>query len=342
MTLPRGLEHGALERLGAWFAASVPGAAPELAASLITGGKSNLTYLVTDGAREWIVRRPPLGPVLATAHDMTREHRVISALAGSAVPVPRTYGLCTDDAVLGVPFYVMERCSGTPYERAEELNALGVGRTRTISERLVDTLVALHAVVPDEVGLSNFGRPQGYLARQVDRWRRQLQASHHRDLPLADELRARLSAAIPRESGAAIVHGDYRLDNVLVDSEDRVTAVLDWEMATLGDPLSDLALMLMYQRLGTVHGLGVMPDVSAATGFLTEPEILERYAAASGRDLGRFDFHLGLAAYKLAGILEGIHHRYVHGQTVGPGFDDIGDAVVPLLQAGLDTLKEND
>ena len=329
-----------LGRLGAWFAEHVPGAGADLEATLIAGGKSNLTYTVTDGSQEWIVRRPPLGHVLATAHDMAREYRVMSALQDTDVPVPRTDAMCTDKDVVGAEFYVMQRCAGTPYRFAVELQPLGPERTRAISERLVDTLAALHAVDPAQVGLADFGRPEGFLGRQVARWKKQLDASYCRDLPEADELHALLAANVPQESAAGIVHGDFRLDNVLVDDSDQVTAVLDWEMATLGDPLTDLALMLLYARLAQVGGDAVS-DVSLAPGYLTEDEVVQRYSRGSDRDLSGFGFYLGLAAYKLAAILEGIHYRYLKGQTVGPGFDRIGDAIHPLLDAGLTAMKEN-
>ncbi|MFT3872614.1 MAG: phosphotransferase family protein [Nocardioides sp.] len=330
-----------LGRLGRWLAGHLPGAGPEFTATLVAGGKSNLTYLVADGDHEWIVRRPPLGHVLATAHDMAREHRVITALRGTAVPVPTTYGLCEDVDVIGAPFYVMQRCAGTPYRFATELEALGAERTRAISEQLVDTLAALHAVDPVVVGLSDFGRPAGFLARQVSRWKKQLDASHSRDLPAADELHRRLAADVPTESAAGIVHGDFRLDNVLVDDQDQIAAVLDWEMATLGDPLTDLALMLVYGRLGAADSALAVSTVSAAPGFLTEDEIVARYAAGSARDLARFGFYLGLAAFKLAVVLEGIYYRHLHGQTVGEGFDRVGEGVDVLLDVGLRAVEEN-
>jgi aminoglycoside phosphotransferase (APT) family kinase protein len=335
---PPGLE---LTRLTDWFLASVPGATGPLRAQLVPGGKSNLTYEVTDGSATWIVRRPPLGHVLATAHDMAREYRVMSALQDTAVPVPRTYALCEDADVLGAPFYVMERVTGTPYRNAAELEPLGPERTRVISTGLVDTLATLHEVDPTAVGLADFGRPEGFLARQVGRWKKQLVASHCRDLPAADELHARLAADVPPQSAPGIVHGDYRLDNVLTDRHDRPAAVIDWEMATVGDPLTDLALLVLYQRLGALLGAGPVADAASAPGFLTEDEMVERYAGRSDRDLSRLGFYLGLAAFKLAAILEGIHYRHLHGQTVGPGFEHVGDAIHPLLDAGLSALKEH-
>lgn len=329
-----------LARLAGWLPGVLPGAGADLSAELIAGGKSNLTYALSNGTTTWILRRPPLGHVLATAHDMAREYRVMSALQGTGVPVPRTYAFCEDTDVLGAPFYLMERVAGTPYRRATELAALGAERTRSISTQLVDALAALHAIDPAAVGLADFGRPAGFLGRQVALWRKQLAASYTRDLPAADELHALLAADVPAESAAGIVHGDFRLDNVLVDDRDRATAVLDWEMATLGDPLTDLALMLTYHRLGETIGEAVT-DASLAPGFLTEDEIVAQYAAGSERDLSRFGWYLGLAAFKLAAILEGIHYRHLAGQTVGEGFADIGEAIHPLLDAGLTAIKEN-
>ncbi|MGB7819451.1 MAG: phosphotransferase family protein [Ornithinibacter sp.] len=305
---------------------------------LIAGGKSNLTYRVGDGERTWIVRRPPLGHVLATAHDMAREYTVISALGPTDVPVPQTFALVDDDDVLGAPFYVMADVEGTPYRTAAELAALGPERTRTISERMIDTLAALHAVDPRQVGLADFGRPEGFLARQVRRWRGQMEKSLTTERPAADELADRLAAGVERASEASrpgIVHGDYRLDNILTNDADEVAAVIDWEMATLGDTRTDLALLVLYGRLADLAP-GAVADAVRAPGHLTEEEMLRRYADASGLGPVELDFHVGLAAYKLAAILEGIYHRYLAGQTVGAGFEGVGSVVDPLLQAGLD------
>ena len=335
MSEPQGLDLGALRN---WLDAQLPGlVSGDLTASLITGGKSNLTYSVSDGTQEYVVRRPPLGHVLATAHDMSREYTVMAALAPTDVPVPRMHALCEDTDVIGSPFYVMEKVTGTPYNRAAELAVLGEARTRAITERMVDTLVHLHAVDYAAVGLADFGRPEGYLGRQLRRWKKQLDSSRSRDLAGMDELIAGLAANVPAESGATIVHGDFRLDNLLVDDTDQVAAVLDWEMSTLGDPLTDLAVLLAYQQMGEngpASRTNVVTDATRAPGYLSRAEITARYAAQSGRDVSELGFHLGLAFFKLSVILEGIHYRHSHGQTVGTGFDGIGDMIVPLIDAG--------
>ncbi|MCW2829641.1 MAG: acyl-CoA dehydrogenase [Aeromicrobium sp.] len=339
MTDPQGLDTAAV---ASWLAAVRPDAvAGPFEASLITGGKSNLTYLVTDGTHEYVVRRPPLGHVLATAHDMGREHRIMSALAPTPVPVPAMVALCDDVDVIGAPFYVMQRVAGQSYNRAEQLAVVGPERTRLIGERLVDTLVTLHAVDYDAAGLGEFGRPQGYMGRQVARWKKQLEASRSRELPGMDELVASLESAVPDSGDHTIVHGDYRLDNVLVDTDpgsgqDTVTAVLDWEMSTLGDPLADLAVLLAYQQLADMHpdAAATLTDASSAPGYPTTDEIVARYAAGSGRDVSDIGYHLSFAFFKLAVILEGIHLRHSQGQTVGAGFDGIGTMIEPLIAAG--------
>ena len=329
-----------LDAFRAWFERACPGAVTgPLTGSMVAGGKSNLTYVVGDGSREWVVRRPPLGRVLATAHDMTREYRVMTALHDTDVPVPRTFTLCEDEDVIGANFYVMERVHGTPYRTAAELAALGPERTEAISRRTVETLATLHRVDPAAVGLADFGRPDGFLERQVRRWKKQLDASRSRDLEGADELHDLLTANIPAGQAPAIVHGDYRLDNLLVDEHDEIAAVLDWEMATLGDPLTDVALMLVYGDLARLTDS--VADASSAPGFLSGTQVVDLYAARSGRDLSAMGFYLGLASFKLAVILEGIHFRYTQGQTVGEGFDSVGAAVEPLLAAGINSFKEH-
>ncbi len=340
---PPGLD---LVALSDWLATAAPGLIDgPLTAEVVAGGKSNLTYRVTGGTTRVIVRRPPLGHVLATAHDMAREFRVMDALADTTVPVPLMLASCSDDTVIGSPFYVMEHVEGVPYRTREQLEPLGAERTRDISERMVDTLADLHSVDPESVGLGDFGRPEGFLARQVKRWGQQLDSSHSRDLAGSDDLRARLASSVPgpeHESPAAIVHGDYRLDNILTrdtsDTDghgqlDELAAVVDWEMATLGDPLTDIALLLTYQRVAQQGATGVS-TVSLAPGFLAEDEIIARYATRSGRDLTHLGFYEALACFKLAVILEGIHYRFAQGQTVGEGFSAVGEMVEPLIALG--------
>jgi aminoglycoside phosphotransferase (APT) family kinase protein len=326
-----------LERFAAWFDAACPDEiGGPLQGRLIAGGRSNLTYEVSDGTRSWVVRRPPLGHVLATAHDMAREYRVITALRDTSVPVPLSYALCTDPDVLGAPFYVMSAVDGVAYRTADQLAAVGPARTRVIAERMVGTLALLHAVNPAEVGLADFGRPEGFLARQVRRWKKQLDASRSRPLPGIDELHDLLDANTPDGTAPTIVHGDYRLDNMLVGPDDKIAAVLDWEMATLGDPLTDVGLLIVYQRMDR---LADGPMASDAPGYPPEGEILRLYAESSGRDLSALGFYIALASFKSAVILEGIHYRYIHGQTVGEGFGEIGARVEPLVASGLAAIR---
>ncbi|MEU1023131.1 phosphotransferase family protein [Streptomyces sp. NPDC005904] len=310
-----------------------------LTARLIEGGRSNLTYAVTDGTERWVVRRPPLGHVLATAHDMKREHRVIEALHPTEVPVPAPVLLCADESVIGAPFYVMEHVDGTPYRTAEELAPLGPERTRATVLGLLDTLVDLHAVDPEAVGLGDFGRPEGFLDRQLRRWGKQLDASRDRDLPGVDELHAALGRALPASPPATVVHGDYRLDNVLIGPDDRIRAVLDWEMSTLGDPLTDLGLLVMYSARLEVPDSPVS-TTAGAPGHPDPAELIERYAARSGRDVSSISWYTAFAWFKLAVILEGIHYRYTLGRTVGAGFDRIGELVPVFIDHGLATLQE--
>jgi aminoglycoside phosphotransferase (APT) family kinase protein len=311
-----------------------------LAANVMAGGKSNLTFEVTDGRGWWVVRRPPLGHVLATAHDMSREHRVMSALAGTPVPVPKMIALCRDEAVIGAPFYVMSREDGTAYRWRDQLERVGPERVASIGANLVETLATLHTVQPSAVGLTDFGRPEGFLGRQVTRWNRQMQASLTRELPDAAELHARLCQRVPEGREPAILHGDFRLDNLLITGGDRVNAVLDWEMATIGDPMTDLAMMLAYDELAR-HEFGAgIANASTAAGFPDRRSVIALYADSTGRDVSGLGFYLALAFFKLAAILEGIHFRYVHGQTVGDGFERAGALVDPALTAGLAAIRE--
>ncbi|MET7706269.1 phosphotransferase family protein [Micromonospora sp. NPDC005413] len=343
-TSPAGLT---LDRLADYLSQHQPElAVGPLRASLIAGGKSNLTYLLHLGDREVVLRRPPLGHVLATAHDMAREFRVISALASTEVPVPGALLLCTDPEVIGAPFYLMERMPGEVFRTRAQTDPLGDERRRALAMAMMDTLAALHSVEPSTVGLSDFGRPEGYLARQVRRWAGQLDRSRSRPLPGIDELRDLLAATTPEGANAGrIVHGDYRLDNLLASADPvAVHAVLDWEMATLGDPLADLGLLLTYwDVLGgsdTADGNPVADGLGPRAGFPTGTELIDRYAGRSDVDVGPLHWHVALGCFKLAVICEGIHYRHTLGQTLGEGFDRIGEMVAPLVAHGLTAARE--
>jgi aminoglycoside phosphotransferase (APT) family kinase protein len=336
VTSPEGVDVVAL---APWFAAHVEGAGDDpLEAELIAGGRSNLTYVIRDGTHSWVLRRPPLGHVVETAHDMTREHRVMSALAATDVPVPRVYASCDDSSVIGAPFYVMERVEGRVLRELAEIQTLTPPEAERCSHALVDVLAALHAVDYEAVGLGDFGRPDGFLARNVARWGKQWQANKTRELPAIDELARRLDAALPASGAATIVHGDYRLDNTMLAPTDagRIVAVLDWEMSTLGDPLTDLALLLVYWDGGGAElPFASTRGVSQVAGFMPTGEVITRYAARSGRSIEHLDFYVVFALYKLAVILEGINARYLMGKTVGEGFDSIGAGVAALADAAL-------
>lgn len=290
-----------------------------LTGEAIQGGKSNLTYIVRDHAKTFVVRRPPLGHVLATAHDMAREHRVMTALQDTDVPVPRTFHLCRDIEVIGAPFYVMEYVEGTRPPI-----------TARIAYDLADVLATLHSIAPETVGLDDFGRPDGFLQRQVSRWKRQLDSSRSREMPGIDDLHLRLARAVPDSGKPAIVHGDFKLGNTLI-KDGVVRAVLDWEMSTLGDPLTDLALFLLYSDFRALDNDAPGEDAEAETTLDIE-ELAGHYAELSGRDVSRLGWYLGLACFKLAVIAEGIHFRYTQGLTVGEGFAEVGEQVAPLVR----------
>ena len=328
-----------LPALESWLDDTMPGLRRgALAGEVIAGGKSNLTYRITDGTQTWALRRPPLAHVLPTAHDMAREYRVISALAPTEVAVPDPVALCEDPSVLGAPFYVMGFVDGVVLDRPGALDRLGPADATRSCELLMDTLVTLHEVDPAAVGLADFGRPDGFLARQVRRWHQQWQASQTQPRAELDKLVTRLAEALPEQSAPGIVHGDYRLTNVMIAPDfTRIAAVVDWEMATVGDPLADVGLLVVYHSLAA-EGAMVMPRLTPEDGFLAPDALVARYAARSSRDLAALDWYVAFGYFKLAVIAEGIHHRFLAGKTVGRGFDHFGPAVPLLLHRALDTL----
>jgi aminoglycoside phosphotransferase (APT) family kinase protein len=330
-----GIDQSGLVR---FFAAHVPEAGGTLSAQLIAGGRSNLTYRVTAGDRSWVLRRPPLGSLTQSAHDMTREYRVTAALADSGVPVPRTVALCEDPTVIGAPFSLVEYVAGPVLRTRKDLDAWPAAAVRQAAEALIAAMAQLHAVDPAEVGLADFGRPEGYLARQVRRWRDQWQRGATRELPDLDRLYTLLAEQIPSSSRAAIVHGDVRIDNaILAPDLSAVRALVDWEMATLGDPLADLALVMVY-RSELLEPLVGGSAAAADPRMPTPREQAELYASRAGRPLDDLGFQLGLACLKLAVIAEGIHARHLDGLTVGAGFESVGAAVPALAALGLHVL----
>jgi aminoglycoside phosphotransferase (APT) family kinase protein len=338
VTSPPGLD---LEALAEYLGPRVSGLAGSLRGEVIPGGRSNLTYLVDDGERRFVVRRPPLAHVLPTAHDMAREYRVLAALQGTGIPVPHVIALCEDDSVIGARFYVMEWIDGHVVRDALPAAFPDTKETRhAMSAALIETLLQLHRIGPDAVGLGDFGHPDGFLARQVRRWWQQWEASKTRKLPSIEELNRRLNETVPMPSPPGIVHGDYRLDNVMYAPADpsRIVAVIDWEMCTIGDPLCDVGLLCVYwaddeseAAARTLHGRAITVE----DGFFKRADLLRDYAAGTQRDLTSLDWYIALGAYKLAIIAEGITARFLMGMTVGEGFETMGEMVPAIVDSGL-------
>ena len=309
--------------------------------ALISGGKSNLTYRVASDAGEVILRRPPLGNILPTAHDMVREHRVLSALEGTAVPVPRVLFLGDADSGLGAPFYLMERVLGHICRNALPPGyAETPGDRRAVGETLVDVLADLHTVDPAAVGLAEFGRPAGFMERQLRRWSQQWEASRTAEMPALESLRDDLVRLLPPQRASAIVHGDFRLDNTILHPTvpGRIVAVLDWEMSTLGDPFTDLGALLAFWSEETdpavLSAARIVAPVTAAEGFPSRREVIERYAARTGFDVSGVDWYQAFAFFKLAVVCQGIAARAAGGSMVGAGFEEAQRLVAPLVEAG--------
>ena len=304
-----------IARVTTWLESHVAGAQGPFRFDMIAGGHSNLTYRVTgsDG-RQFVLRRPPLGHVLASAHDMGREHRIIAALRDTPVPVAPAAGYCDDLEVNGAPFYVMNFVDGLVIrDRESSERLLTPTARRRASESIVDTMAAIHAVSPAAVGLDELGRHDGYIARQLKRWYGQWNAQKTRDLPAVDRVHDELLARIPEQGPATLVHGDYRLDNCMIDADGNVIAVLDWEICTLGDPMADLGLLMVYWTGPGDDASAWTGQACTAPGFLDRADMAERYARVSGRDTSQLDFYVAFAYWKLTCILEGVYARYLGG-----------------------------
>ncbi len=315
----------------------MPGAQLPLSFERISGGHSNLTYGVRDAAgTRWALRRPPLGKRLGSAHDMGREQRVVSALADTPVPVAPVTGFCEDESVNGAPFYVMEFVEGPILRGLAEADAFpDEDDRRAIGERVVDTLVEIHAVDPDAVGLGDLGRKEDYVARQLRRWQGQWEKSKTRELAAIDAVHERLAARIPEQGPATIVHGDYRLDNMILTAGGEVAAVVDWELCTLGDPLADVGLLMVYWPEAGEELVALGQPATLAPGFPKREELKARYAERSGRDPSQLDFFVALGYWKLAIILEGVYARYAAGQygKVDSGIEEFARLVERLAEA---------
>ena len=308
---PRGVD---VARVTEWFQVHAPEVEPPLDFELIAGGRSNLTFRVTDTAgHAWVLRRPPLGQVLATAHDMGREHRIISALAPTDVPVAPVVGLCTDEEVNGAPFYVMGFVDGLIARNAEASRRLSPDARANAGRQLAEVLARIHAVDLDAVGLADLGRHEGYIERQLKRWYSQWESSKTRELPVVDEVHDALAARVPEQGPATIVHGDYRLDNCILGPDGTIRAVLDWELCTLGDPLADVGLLLVYWNEKGDARSALMEASTSLDGFPTRAELIGMYAAASGRDVTSVEYYRAFGYWKLACILEGVYARYKGG-----------------------------
>jgi aminoglycoside phosphotransferase (APT) family kinase protein len=344
-TVPPGI--ASVPRLESWLTDTVtdsPATVTDI--RLIAGGRSNLTYRLTlNTGTQLVLRRPPLGHVLPTAHDMAREFRVISALAGTNVPVAGAVAYCGGTEVIGAPFYLMDYVPGRVLRTSADTAALTANQNQDLSEGLADMLAAIHGVDTTRVGLADLGKGAGYLRRQLDRWQRQWQLSKTRDVPGYDELVAKLTERLPGEGEVTLVHGDFRIDNVLVDVDNsKILAVVDWEMATLGDPLADLGLTLIYwtdpgeESYLNPAGDGLNTDATTSPGFRTRAEFAAGYASRTGRDISQIGYYMAFAYFKLAVVLEGINARYLQHQTVGEGFDREGRAVPVLIARAHETL----
>jgi|FLYL01.1.fsa_nt_gi aminoglycoside phosphotransferase (APT) family kinase protein len=328
-------------RLASWLRDRIPGADGPLTVRQFSRGKANLTYLLRfgegDRAVEYVLRRPPLGPVAPGAHDMAREYRVLSTLWRAFPKAPRAYLFCDDPEVIGAPFFVMERRRGVVVQNVVPPE-FGGGKdpiaNRKLSEVVVDTLVEFHAVDPEEAGLGDLGRPDGFLERQVRGWVERWHRAKHEENPLADHLASWLVERMPASPPPTLLHNDWRLDNMAVAEDDpgRCVAVYDWDMCTRGDPLADLGtVMAVWYDEGEVpSSLNPMP--TQTPGFMDRDEAVERYARLSGRDLSDFNWYLVFGTFKLAVILQQIYIRWLRGQTQDSRFAVMGEGAQHLLE----------
>lgn len=307
--------------ISGWLAENIPEAEPPFGFDLIAGGHSNLTYLVTSasGAR-FVLRRPPFGTALETAHDMVREYRIITAIGRSKVPVPSALGLCEDPAIAGASFYVMEYVPGNVLNTGETVDGLSNQDKQQLTDHLIDVLADLHSADIDAIGLGTLSKREGYIERQVKRWLTQWSYRKTRELAEIDEVGSRLLKNLPAQEGTSIVHGDYRFGNCLADlSSKRIAAVLDWELCTLGDPLADVGYLGVYWYGGD-DSPAKRKDPTVAGDFPPYTYLLARYAERTGRDLSQVDYYIAFSYWRLAVITEGVYRRFLE-RNMGPQQD---------------------
>ncbi|CAB4340349.1 MAG: phosphotransferase [Actinobacteria bacterium] len=347
---PPGLVMATLEP---WLVDNVAGftSTDHITAELLSGGRSNISYVLSNqGGVRVVLRRPPLGHVMPSAHDMQREFKVLSGLNKTSYPTPRALAVCEDLQIIGATFMVMSHVAGRVIADASDAQHLSSTDAKEISANLFDQLAALHAINPSDAGLDTLGRPEGYMERQVKRWGEQWQLSQTRQVDEIDVLFKWLnenSALLPNNRPSSIVHGDFRIDNVIIDQDvNEILAVLDWEMATLGDPISDLAISLVYwtrpeDKLRA--NVPVAQHITDGPGFWTREQIVENYAAKTGFDVSYLDFCVALACFKLAVIMESIHKRNLSGQQLGAASGSsstMGEATVALAKLGTQTISQ--
>jgi len=298
------------EKVTAWLTQHVTAAEAPFEFSLIAGGRSNLTYLCKDAqGSSFVLRRPPLGHVLESAHDMGREHKIVAALAGSGIPVAPAHGLCSDPAVNDAPFYIMDYVPGQVFNSVDDVTGFDSQARMGITEDVIVHLANLHAIDPDSVGLGDLGRKEAYLERQLKRWTKQWLAAKTHEIPEMDECVRRL-AAPPAQVGASIVHGDYRVGNMILAGS-KVQAILDWELCTLGDPLADLGYLLNWWVQPGEEGSDTNPI--GAGGFGTREYLAQRYSELTGRDLSQINYYRAFSHWRLASIGQGVYKRYLMG-----------------------------
>ncbi len=332
-------------RVAAYLRANLPelSGAAGIEFTQFPGGKANLTYLARGGGLELVLRRPPLGPVAPGSHDMAREHRVLSVLWEVYGRAPRAYHLCTDPEVMGKPFFVMERRHGvvvredwpSGFPEGDEIR-------RRVAIDLVDALAELHRVDFAAIGLGKLGKPDGFVARQLDGWAKRWELARTEPVPEMDELSAALGADVPEPQVATLLHNDFKLDNTMIDYDGSVVAVFDWDMSTTGDPLVDLGTALAYWAHPDDATFLIFGDNAVTLApYMSRAEVVDRYSAGTGFDVSRVDYYLALAYFRITVIIQQIYVRWVRGQTQDDRFAVLGDLVPLLARAGVEAASRS-